>query len=275
MSEPMTKSPGTRRPRDTARAFTRAASASFVLGSTLVAACAHPSQSAPARAAPLAPITARDAARLPPVIVAAERAARERLRPFSLEPQRPVLIQVARSRAQFEEETGQTDPLLRAWTEIDVVTFAPLETWSDRSPRAVAARVAHELCHAAIAQRFGSRERVRAAHLPRFFEEGACSVAADQAELRLPLQEVRARATEDVLSADAFRRDPALSYAAAHHLMAAVRAAHGDDVFASIVDAAAEDGAPGCVERALEARLGRSLGDALEALRLREAPGAS
>jgi hypothetical protein len=199
----------------------------FVIGSSLLGGCAH--EPAPARAHVAAPTYASE-----------EQEARTALRAFDLEPARPTLIDEAPTRAAFEERTGVSDPIVKAWTTFDVVTLAPLATWADRSRPAIVARLTHELCHAAIEQRFETLERARAARIPRFFEEGVCSVVAAQDEARAPLETLRGTPMSDALAAQAFRDDPARAYAAAHHLMAAARA-----------------GAPGCVERALDAELGQ------------------
>jgi hypothetical protein len=151
---------------------------------------------------------------------------------------------------------------LRAWTVFDAVHLAPLATWRDSTDDAVLARLTHELCHAGVEQRFGSAERARAARIPRFFEEGACSVVAAQGPARLSLDEVRARAAHDTppLDPDSFTRDPQLAYAAAHHLMHAL-VEHDPHAFRRILDRAVDDGAAGCVERAIEAETARSVAD--------------
>ena len=165
----------------------------------------------------------------------------------------------------FIRATHQAEYTLRAWTTFDRVDLAPLSSWNKRSDDNVSARLAHELCHAAVYQAFGSQERAKSARVARFFFEGACSVVAGQGDERLPLVDVVTRARLDPIAAshpfDAalFHDNPALAYAIAHHAMAWV-VAHADTdaphVFARVIRAAADDGAPGCVERALAKETG-------------------
>jgi hypothetical protein len=154
--------------------------------------------------------------------------------------------------ASFRAATGQREPDLRAWTTFRTVELAPLSSWSDASPTGVRERLTHELCHAALYQRFRDDDGARAARIPRFFEEGACSVVADQGARRIRLEDTVALAPPMPLTVDVFEGDPQLAYSASHHLMALVAEKHGDHVFARILDEAVKDGAPGCVERALE-----------------------
>lgn len=116
----------------------------------------------------------------------------------------------------FATATGQLDPSLRAWSTWDTVHLMPLSTWARHDEAALQQRMTHELCHIALYQRFGSEQRARAAKIPRFLQEGVCSVVAGQQ--RPDLRTTASLASP--LAARAFVTDPELAYAAAHHAMA-------------------------------------------------------
>lgn len=241
------------------KAGTRGASGARALGSSLIAvvlvACASAGRPPPAPPATLSRVEvavtnpdARVVGRaLPDAVALIDR--------HGLRLTATTTVEVAPDEASFRASTGQAAPaVLRAWTTFRTITFMPLSTWSDSKGPAVVARLAHELCHAAIYQSFGTEERARGAQIPRFFEEGVCSVVAGQK--RMPRDELLARAPAQPFDAALFSNDPDVAYAAAHHALALVEHQRGQGAFARILRAAAEDGAPGCVERALEKEMG-------------------
>lgn len=157
--------------------------------------------------------------------------------------------------ASFAAATGQTEPALRAWTTWTTVHLLHPRLWGDDSDQTRTERITHELCHAALLHRFHDEQAARAARVPRFFTEGACSVIA--AQRRLPLADVLARAHDGLpLTVDAFEQDPDMAYGAAHALAALLVEQHGPLVFATVMTTAAKDGTAGCVERALLALTG-------------------
>lgn len=172
---------------------------------------------------------------------------------------RVTRVVVHTDEAGFFQATGQDDPGLRAWTTFDTIHLMPLQLWAQSDRAAVVERLAHELCHAAIYQRFGTEKRARAAELPRFFEEGTCSVVAGQDARRMPKEHVVALAPPMPFDVAVFRGDPEIAYAAAHHAMALLDETRGPGFLASIVDQAATDGGPGSIERALEKAIGTSV----------------
>jgi hypothetical protein len=222
------------------------------LGLTLPSGCAT---AAPTRGAPATARTARilvDSGALPPEIFAdavPEAMRRLAARGFTLSETTRIVVHA--SPFEFARATGKTDAELRAWTTFRTVHLMPLDLWHDSTPEAVVERVAHELCHAAIYQRFGSEERARKAAIPRFFEEGTCSVVAGQEARRMPRDHVVALAPPQPLHREIFHGDPELAYAAAHHVMALLDERHGPSFLARIVEEAAADGAAGSIERAI------------------------
>lgn len=155
----------------------------------------------------------------------------------------------------FRAATGQNEPALRAWTTFERMHLLHPRHWGDDSEATRTQRITHELCHAALLHHFADEAAARAARIPRFFTEGACSVVADQE--RLPPDEVVTRATGELpLTIDAFARDPEGAYAASTAVARLLVEEHGPLVFTRILSAAAQDGAAGCVERALLKRSG-------------------
>lgn len=185
-------------------------------------------------------------------------AARARLVDLGLGPVFETRIRVAPSMQAFHAITGTRDPLLRAWTAYDVIHLAPLGSWTDASDLQLERRLTHEFCHAALHQRFGTPRQAQAARIPRFFEEGVCSVLADQGSARLALDEICSSADPPLTARD-FDSDATRAYAAAHHVMARIRDEAGADVFIRVLNVAVADGAPGCVERALVQMTGRDV----------------
>jgi hypothetical protein len=217
----------------------------FLVGST------HAGCAGPGTGAKQSPTTTtvvwrpRDA---PPVVVSASSrlehdaatvrralpAAAERLRARGLRWRLPVRVVVVDDVAAFVRATGQTTPSLRAWTAWDTVHLLPLQTWQRNDDDVVVGRLAHELCHAAVAQRRQSVADARAHHAPRFVVEGVCSVIAEQGEARWPVQAVQARLAD---GADVdFGDDSAFSYAFAHHVFAALARCEGDSALVNAVD---------------------------------------
>lgn len=165
----------------------------------------------------------------------------------------------------FSLATRRDEPGLMAWAHFDVVHLAPLAMWADAGHEAVAARLAHELCHLAIHQAFGAREDAERARVPRVFEEGICSLTAQQGPQRMTLNDALAgRAALDepeLFAAAAFVHDPRRAYALAHHAAALIETRHDSAIFARILDDAARDRTSGCVERALVRHTGLTLYD--------------
>lgn len=156
----------------------------------------------------------------------------------------------------FFRATGQHDPGLRAWTTFETVHLMPLDVWAQADHAAVVERLAHELCHAALYQSFGSEARARAAAIPRFFEEGTCSVIAEQGPRRMSKEDVVALAPPMPFDIAVFRGDPDVAYAASHHALALLDETRGRFFLVGIVADAAREGGPGCVERALARAVG-------------------
>jgi hypothetical protein len=158
-------------------------------------------------------------------------------------------IVVHANAASFVEATGQSDGATRAWTTWRTVHLMPLETWSKHDDDGVRERIAHELCHVALYQRFGTEERAKAASIPRFFEEGLCSVTAQQE--RPDLVTIAYVAPPMPFDVGMFRADPELAYAAAHHAIAFLDRKLEPMWLDDVLDKASKDGTAGCVERAL------------------------
>jgi hypothetical protein len=191
-------------------------------------------------------VTARaDAAFVEPAV----RAALPRLEAFGLALAHTVEVRVHGGVAAFVRATGQSDGWVRAWSTYDVVHLLPTRYWREDSELARVERLTHELTHVASFHALGPEEEARRIGVPFWFREGSASVVAGQAARRMPLEMLAARAGER----DPLRDPPdaASAYAAAHHAMAALARAHGDGVFARMLAAAREDGAPGALERAL------------------------
>lgn len=187
---------------------------------------------------------------LPPWLRPHLEEARTRLLAHGLALPRGLTLVVHEEPGEFRAATGQTEPALRAWTTFDRVHLVHPRHWGDDSPATRTARLTHELCHAALLHHFVDMDAAVAARIPRFFTEGACSVVAGQE--RLPLALVLAASNGALpLTIETFTRDPELAYGAAHALALELERAHGSRVFASVMEAAARDGAAGCVERAL------------------------
>ncbi len=182
--------------------------------------------------------------------------AREQLRAFDLElPAGATRLVVHDTTASFVAATGHDEPALRAWTTWSAVHLMHPRRWGDDSEATRTERITHELCHAAVLHAFADQAAAVAARVPRFFAEGACSVVAGQA--RLPLGAVVARAAGALpLTVAWFTDDPDVAYGASHALAALVVRDHGTGAFARILEDAARDGRPGCVERALLALTG-------------------
>ncbi len=162
-------------------------------------------------------------------------AAMERVRAAGLQWRVGLLVVVHESVSSFVRSTGQTTSSLRAWSTWDTIHLLNLATWAHADDDAVVARLAHELCHLALFQRFPDAETARLHPIPRFVAEGVCSVVADQGAERLSLEHTRARVDEDV----DFESNPALSYAYAHHVFAQVLMCRGLPAMLRVVDQAA------------------------------------
>ncbi len=139
--------------------------------------------------------------------------------------------------AGFVRATGRTTPSLRAWTTWQTVHLMPRATWQRGDEEAVVARLAHELCHAALVQRRDDFADALAHRGPRFVGEGVCSVVAEQGRERMPLATVRAR-IDDGARVD-FDDDPTFSYALAHHVFASFVACRGNAALLDVVDRSA------------------------------------
>lgn len=187
-----------------------------------------------------------------PALVQARAGAEARLAARGLALHVATTITLHTDPRSFMEASGQGDPELRAWTTYDEIHLMPLSSWTHVDAKSIEERLAHELCHAALYQNFASGERARAARIPRFFDEGACSVVAGQGARRLSAHQVVALAPRMPLDIATFRDDPELAYAAAHHAMALLDARYGPMFFSTLIRDAARDGSAGCVERALE-----------------------
>jgi hypothetical protein len=162
-----------------------------------------------------------------------------------LELRAAMRIHTHATREEFERAAQHGGDGLRAWTSFDVVDFAPLADWTNSDDDAVIARLTHELCHAAVEQRFGTRERAHAARIPRFFTEGACTLVAGQERVDV--------GDATIPDDDAFDANPAAAYARAYRTLLPLQARLGKRIFARILDDAAADGKPGCMLRALHA----------------------
>ena len=147
----------------------------------------------------------------------------------------------------FVAATGQTTPTLRAWATYQTVHLLPPSTWRDPGPATAAQHLAHELCHLAQWQAFGSADDAEAARLPRFVIEGVCSVVAHEGDKRQPRDEIRERLRDGAVVD--FDDDPVFSYGLAHHVFAAVLRCRGqaglDEVFAAVVAGASVEQALG------------------------------
>ncbi len=179
--------------------------------------------------------------------------ARVRLAQHGLEIRRPTNVIVSPDMRVFADDIrghgGTVNALTRAYTVFDTIWLAPLDAWADGSAPSQVARLSHELCHAAIEQAFGTQDRAARARIPRFFEEGACSVVARQQPARLPFSDRRLRSRQAPIDSRTFDADPDVAYAAAHHLMAFV-VEGSPDALGEILRRASGDAQPGCVERA-------------------------
>lgn len=149
----------------------------------------------------------------------------------------------------FREASGQIDPALRAWSTWSTVHLMPLSTWTRHDAEGVLQRITHELCHIAIYQRFGTEARARAVRIPRFFDEGTCSIVAGQ--IRPDLMTIAFVAPPNPLEPGLFIADPEIAYAAAHHAIAFLDGTLAPGWLDEVLARAAADGAPGAVERAL------------------------
>lgn len=149
----------------------------------------------------------------------------------------------------FFAATKQTDTATRAWTTWSTVHLMPLSTWAKHDDEGVRQRVTHELCHVALYQRFGSEQQAKAARIPRFFEEGLCSVVAQQE--RPDLVTIAYVAPPMPFEMTHFLADPEVAYAAAHHAIAFLDRKLEPAWLDDVLDKASKDGTAGCVERAL------------------------
>lgn len=190
------------------------------------------------------------------ILAAAVPEATARLAARGLALRRSTRVVVHPDPTSFFRATGQHDPGLRAWTTFATVHLMPLDVWAQADHAAVVERLAHELCHAALYQSFGSEERARGAAIPRFFEEGTCSVIAEQGPRRMSREETVALAPPMPFDVAVFRGDPDIAYAASHHTLALLDETRGRSFLVGIVDHAAREGGPGCVERALARAVG-------------------
>lgn len=199
-----------------------------------------------------APLATRPPARsdLPPWLRPHLEEAHARLLDRGLALPRGLTVVVHEEPGEFRTATGQGELALRAWTTFERVHLLHPRHWGDDSPATRTARLTHELCHAALLHHFVDMDAAVAARIPRFFTEGACSVVAGQERLALVLVIAASRGALP-LTIDAFARDPELAYGASHALALELERAHGPRVFATVMEAAATDGAAGCVERAL------------------------
>jgi hypothetical protein len=165
----------------------------------------------------------------------------------------PTKIRTHETHKEFEKSAAHEGDLLRGWTKLDVIDLAPISEWARRDDEGVVQRVTHELCHAAIEQRFGSAERARAAHVPRLFSEGACTIIAGQMRDYYDEHYLSPARMENMAEAhdEWDLRVPSHAYERAYAAMLRVDEKLGPLGFARIVDTAASDGEPGCIERAL------------------------
>lgn len=166
----------------------------------------------------------------------------------------PPMIVVHQDSAAFLAATGQVDPSLRAWTTWRTVNLMPLDSWSKHDDVGVRQRIAHELCHVALYQSFGSEARAKAARIPRFFEEGVCSVVAQQQ--RPDLATIAFVAPPMPFEVGFFVADPEVAYAAAHHAVAFLDRKLEPRWLQDVLLEAQKDGGAGCIERALLAVTG-------------------
>lgn len=166
------------------------------------------------------PIRVRGGGDDPEALVRAAPAATARLAAHGLRWRVPIDVVVHPDVRAFVRATGQTTPTLRAWTTWSTVHLLPRATWRSADDDAVVARLAHELCHAALAQRRATVDDAAAHRAPRFVTEGICSVVAGQARERAPVEHVRAGLASGA-RVD-FYDEATFSYALAHHVFAAI-----------------------------------------------------
>ncbi|MBM4282430.1 MAG: hypothetical protein FJ137_17310 [Deltaproteobacteria bacterium] len=220
-----------------------------VVGSTH-GGCARTAASAPMVAttwtvAGGAPVAVRGSRRLSADVAAITRAlpaAAARLARAGLRWHTPIEIVLHDDVASFVRATGRTTSTLRAWTTWRTVHLLPRWTWASASEPATVARVAHELCHAALHQRHPDETAALARRAPRFVTEGVCSVLADQGAERMPIASVRARLHEQPDERVDFDADPVFAYGYAHHVFAALAACRGPAALLAAVDDTAEGG---------------------------------
>lgn len=165
-------------------------------------------------------------------IVDALPAACARLDAAGLIPVGDVPLRIHDDVDAFVAATGQLVETLRAWSTVDGVDLLTPASWHRSDDVAQQRRVAHELCHVALFR------RTRAGRPPpRALAEGICSVAAGQADERLPLEEVRRRAAAG--EAIDFVDDSAFAYGVAHHVVEGIWRCRGPAGLLSAVDAMA------------------------------------
>jgi hypothetical protein len=157
----------------------------------------------------------------------------------------PPRIIVHGDGAAFRLATGQTDRSLRAWSTWNSVQLMPLSTWTRPDAPGIRERVTHELCHVALYHGFGDEARARAVRIPRFFEEGVCSVIAQQ-----PRPDLMVSGSMP-LESSAFVTDPQAAYAAAHRVIEFLDRKLEPRWLNDVLERAAADGTPAAVERAL------------------------
>jgi len=160
----------------------------------------------------------------------------ERLARHGLTPTTRPLVRLHDDVGSFVRATGQTGPHLRAWATYDTVDLAPIDTWRVQTERALVERLTHELCHVALYQALGDEDDARALAPPFFFDEGTCSVVADQGASRAPIEVLKAHFVDENPLADPTlaRASPALAYGASHWASAALRDAYGPTVFRDV-----------------------------------------
>jgi hypothetical protein len=178
------------------------------------------------------------------------------LAPYELALRTPTLIEVHDSETSFAEASGRSEPWLRAYTRFDRIDVLRRPR-REEVERETVQLFAHELCHAALVQRFDGAAQVRAARFPPWFAEGTCSVIAEQQAMRMPLALVRARAPADPLAPEQIVDDHHVAYAAAHFAMAFAFERFGKQLAVRVVDRAKRGGT---IEAAFTAETGLDRG---------------
>ena len=157
---------------------------------------------------------------------------------FDLSLRSDVHVTVHLDASALHRATGRSEPWLRAYTRAATVDVVDPALWRARTWPLPLERLTHELCHAAVLQRFASDEALRAARLPPWLSEGAASVVACQGLRRMPIDVVTARAAgSNPLDPSWLERDHEVAYAAAHWAVALLVARTGPQIIVDLVDA--------------------------------------